>query len=621
MEDKENVNGSAQNRLNSTLGGNIISPKPLKSPTVLKQIDTATNCNPLSGTTAVSDPAENKNKGTPFSKTFSLNRNAKEKQLKITTPNPGACLSEKRVLGSYRGRIVSSKINSFRKVPENESKRYSLAVPPKSVVRTGTTESSKCTRDTQITSTVGASKPEVVTLLQNRPTVRVSVSHPKAILSHEKQSLSSALVHKGEAQINPVRNWKPVSKAVPPNTNNSVHRTKKPSVSKTVRESLARPLSETRSTVSASKSVDKRNSIRARSSEVRRTQLAEWQSRKGIKKPPAPVFAVTQTEIETVGQTVKEPAKSFWAAIAEEDEQGIVSDGVNKTLAECLSLIETGYAGEAVHSTLQKLILQVPDAKKLAKYWVCQMRLEQFRSTEKVLGIYESAILAGAQPKDELRHALADAMKATTNLRKSDECVRKEITQNDEAKEVNLDKNKIDTVSKEAPLNKNTESSNEENFPNAADVCLKSEQENSSVEKSPRNEQSCKPALCKKEEESDSNTDKDELLEFKTPENDNMGSFLIKYNLSTTPYLESAKKKLQCEVNDSAVKDLKYLTPVRRSRRIDEKKSKLPKDLKERNLCVSSLQELGEMGDDGTGFIYRQNSALQKVYPQELSKE
>ncbi|KAH0621919.1 hypothetical protein JD844_023667, partial [Phrynosoma platyrhinos] len=494
QEDKENVNGSMWNRINSTLGENIVSPKALKSPTVLKQIGTATNCNSPSSTTAVSDPTENKNKGISFSKTFLLNRNAKEKQLKTTTPSSGACLSEKRVLGSYRGRIVSSKINSFRKIQENEGNRNSLAVPPKSVVRTGSTDSSKCTRDPRITNTAGASKPESVTLLQSRPAVRVSVSHPKPILSHEKQSVSSALVHKGGAQLNPVRNLKPVLKAVPPNANNSAHRTKKLSVSKAVRESLAGPLSEHRSTLSASKSFDNRNSLLARSSDVRRSQLAEWQSWKGVKKPPAPISANTQPEIETIGQTAKEPAKSFWAAIAEEDEQGLFSDGVNNTLAECLSLIEKGYPGEAVHSTLEKLILQVPDAKKLAKYWVCQMRLEQFRSTEKVLGIYESAILAGAQPKNELRHALADVMKATTSLRKS-------------------------------------------------------------------------------------------------------------------------------EANDSAVKDLKFLTPVRRSRRINEKRSKLPKELKEHNLCVSSLEELGELGDDGIGFIYRQNSALQKVYPQELPKE
>lgn len=41
--------------------------------------------------------------------------------------------------------------------------------------------------------------------------------------------------------------------------------------------------------------------------------------------------------------------------------------------------------------------MKFPDAKKFAKYWVCRMRIEKCRSTEKIIAIYEEAILAEAQ--------------------------------------------------------------------------------------------------------------------------------------------------------------------------------------------------------------------------------
>lgn len=72
------------------------------------------------------------------------------------------------------------------------------------------------------------------------------------------------------------------------------------------------------------------------------------------------------------------------------------------------------------------------------------------------------------------------------------------------------------------------------------------------------------------------------------------------------------KKKLQCDTNASAVKDLKFLTPVRRSRRIQEKENKLPKMLKDHYPCVTSIEQLGELGEETNVFIYRQNNALHK---------
>lgn len=73
-----------------------------------------------------------------------------------------------------------------------------------------------------------------------------------------------------------------------------------------------------------------------------RAQLAEWRASKGKGgKMPVTVSADSQSKTAKLKQTVvKEPVKSFWAAIAEEDEQGLFRDTVDKTLRECLHSIK-----------------------------------------------------------------------------------------------------------------------------------------------------------------------------------------------------------------------------------------------------------------------------------------
>lgn len=74
---------------------------------------------------------------------------------------------------------------------------------------------------------------------------------------------------------------------------------------------------------------------------------------------------------------------------------------------------------------------------------------------------------------------------------------------------------------------------------------------------------------------------------------------------------------MQGDGNHPAIKDLKFLTPVRRSSRIQNKVCKLPDMLKDHNPCVSSLEQLEEFGAEGIGFIYRHNSALRKLCTQQ----
>ncbi|XP_061817522.2 uncharacterized protein [Nerophis lumbriciformis] len=96
---------------------------------------------------------------------------------------------------------------------------------------------------------------------------------------------------------------------------------------------------------------------------------------------------------------------------------------------------------------------------------------------------------------------------------------------------------------------------------------------------------------------------------------------VVKYSVKTTPYLQSVKKTLEGEVQTSSsrkksnIKDLKFLTPVRRSCRIQRRSSQLPPMLADHDLCVSSLAELVQLDDDFNAYIYRKNPALMKELP------
>lgn len=114
----------------------------------------------------------------------------------------------------------------------------------------------------------------------------------------------------------------------------------------------------------------------------------------------------------------------------------------------------------------------------------------------------------------------------------------------------------------------------------------------------------------------------DDVMET-TPEMEDAS--VIRYSVKTTPYLQSVRKTIEGEVGTSAsrrksnINDLKFLTPVRRSSRIHNKSSQLPKMLVDHDPCVSSLAELVKLDDNPNAYIYRKNAALVADLPDESS--
>ncbi|XP_056592612.1 cytoskeleton-associated protein 2 [Triplophysa dalaica] len=115
--------------------------------------------------------------------------------------------------------------------------------------------------------------------------------------------------------------------------------------------------------------------------------------------------------------------------------------------------------------------------------------------------------------------------------------------------------------------------------------------------------------------------DSEEEISTTTPEME--GASIVKYSVKTTPYLQSVKKRIECQSapgsgsrHRSTIKDLKFFTPVRRSTRIQRKSSRLPGMLNDHDTCVSSLAELVQLEDaDAHAYIYRKNPALMEDLP------
>ncbi|XP_056141173.1 cytoskeleton-associated protein 2 [Lampris incognitus] len=132
--------------------------------------------------------------------------------------------------------------------------------------------------------------------------------------------------------------------------------------------------------------------------------------------------------------------------------------------------------------------------------------------------------------------------------------------------------------------------------------------------KNEANEKDWNQKVEKDEVESDADDDDEKGLMEATPKTEEAS--VVKYSIKTTPYLQSVKKTIEGNTSASrslrkkSIKDLKFLTPVRRSCRIQRRSSHLPEMLADHDPCVSSLAELVKLDDEANAYIYRKNPAL-----------
>ncbi|XP_038184067.1 cytoskeleton-associated protein 2 [Arvicola amphibius] len=512
----------------------------------------------------------------------------KKVQATAEKPKQDATMPKKRVLGYYHGQVVQSKINSFRKLanvkgdspaatkklPATVSKASKAQSAPGNAV---SIRASNVTAATKFVNTKSVNTTSKNTLV--RPPIRSLHSNTQGTGKQgPARTLANVTVRKGPLEKDSLRSEQVV--AVVDTRPQDTKRDKAPSRS-IASEGVARTnLSNTR-LIEKSKAIDQRRysvagaavhrSVQPQeTTEDRKARMAEWRTGKGkgLKRPP------NQSEPQ---EQNKNPAGSFWTTMAEEDEQRLFTEKVNKTISECLNLInKKGCPKEDVLDTLNDLISNIPDAKKLVKYWICLVRLEPITSPiENIISIYEKAILAGAQPIEEMRQTIIDIL-----TMKSQE-------------KVNLGEN-----TEEAHETKGQSQGVE-----PGDTSVTLEPGDAEAENEPQRD----VQVCENSQDQEA---KGPTNDFTTPDSKTEAGCLIKYNVSSTPCLQNMKKMQHGK--NSTFKELKFLTPVRRSRRIQEKTSQLPDMLKDHDPSVSSLEQLSDLGEDA--FVCRPNAALYPLF-------
>ncbi|XP_063248088.1 cytoskeleton-associated protein 2 isoform X2 [Prinia subflava] len=535
----------------------------------------------------------------------------KEKHLTAEKQNSSIIVPKKPALGRYRGKVIQSKINSFWKAVKTEEEKNSLTEKKtfpsatKQAANSLSTKSCNAVLKTiKVANNPKSVKSNGVLPFPSKPSdkaVTISQSGLKKQLTFavppKKATVPKVIGGRGPQPLKVSSKVRGVKKCA------DFCEDARP-------EAPAKPTSVAPGTKSAqnSKTDGNRKSILPKeSAEERRARLDEWRASRGkvMRRPPIHALLGPQSKSD----------EEFSAADTEK---------VNKTLSECLQLTEQEHQGDEVQVMLEDLIHSVPGVKKLAKYWICCMRLEHRGHLEKLIAVYEKAILAGAMPREELRDTLIDIIKNTEGLFNSDnggtviEAHLSEVVE--VSKEPNLSVEQTqetfkdlcpDDDQKEESDNKKAETSSEVIKKEEIDLDLKPKGEilPKKNKKHKAKERAKKRGKCEKEQNEDGIKNTSQAIN--SPEKENDTSYSMRCNPPTTPYLDSVK--MHPEANDCSAKDLKIVTPLRYSQRIREKMCKLPDAVKEQDPCVSSLEQLGDLESKVTVLIHRQSSALQET--------
>ncbi|NXI99783.1 CKAP2 protein, partial [Psophia crepitans] len=619
QENKENANKLSWDQSSRTSEENVI----LNSSTItLTNSVSGTKYNPEDHASK-DEVTEIKPQHVSLSRSFLQIKSIKEKQVIAGNQNSSVSLPKKPVLGTYRGKVIQSKVNSFRKAPKSEAEKSSL--PDKKLLPSATKPAasslsmSSCNiipKTIKVTNDPNSVKPNGVLPFQSKPSDKAALTQSGL----KQQQLASAAAPK-KVRVKKMpdgRGPQPPKAACNKSDRRALGVNKSAGFCENSRpEASAKPISVVHSTKSGqdSKTNGNRKSVLPKeSAEERRARLHEWRASRGkvMRRPPISVLLGTQSKSEE---------KEF--SSADSLEHILHTEKVNKTLAVCLQLTEQRCQGDEVHAMLEDLTQSIPEAKKLAKYWICCMRLEQMGPLEKLIAVYEEAILAGAMPKEDLRRTLIDIMKNTESLFKSEDggtVIEAHLSEVMEvSKEPNSSVEKVQEAFKDLCSDDKKADSDDKKAETSSEV-IKEEMDldlelyeellPKKNKKHKTKERSKKKGKCETEEHNEDGV-KETAQAVNSPEKENDTSYLMRYNPSTTPYLESVK--MQHEANDSSAEDLKIVTPLRYSQRIREKMCKLPHTIKDQDQCVSSFEQLGELETKPTAFIHKQRNTLKET--------
>ncbi|KAK1800707.1 hypothetical protein P4O66_005898 [Electrophorus voltai] len=501
---------------------------------------------------------------------------------KLVEQKPPSTLPPKPVPGTYKGRVVKSKIDCFRKPLSGEEKMGHVTA----VARPGLGTLSKA-QSKSVNTLPGSSRPRPQPNLSSRPKSVSDLQLNIAEKPAQRCVSQRRMPPKAPASSRPVV---PRSLSVPPrppsgpaacpisSKPSSFIRKKEPAV----QSSKAKPAvaaSEYEVPRPAPTAISQYR-VRVETAEQRRAKLAEWLASKGktLKRP-----AMTE-------KAASQPCKPVLRSQAEQES------------GEAAQIqAPPGYEVTEDDQTQHK---EVQHSKPVFSGSPCHI----MNTTLDLLDNSDVDLPADPEIRMEsLVLNLCDKLEAME-------------TPSCESEDPHTDETEILIVTLKEEIDKEYEILEEK--------CLDVKEESVNVatvdEEEVKNEP--KEKVLEQQEKKPIKEEEEERKMDSTP-TEVTGASVVKYSVKTTPFLQSVKKRIEghtvagsgprCK---SAIKDLKFLTPVRRSSRIQRQSSRLPGVLSERDPCVSSLAELVQLDDaDSNAYIYRKNPALLGHLPDQPS--
>nr|XP_030693239.1 cytoskeleton-associated protein 2-like isoform X1 [Globicephala melas] len=250
-------------------------------------------------------------------------------------------------------------------------------------------------------------------------------------------------------------------------------------------------------------------------------------------------------ELKTKRKIIEEMNISFWKSMEKEEEEKKAQLELSSKINNTLTECLQLIEGGVHSNEIGAILSSIPEAEKFAQFWICKAKLLASKGTFDVIGLYEEAIKNGARPIQELR-------KVVLNILQDPDRTTEGITSDSLAAETNI--TSIEMLAK------------------------KMESGTSCLSPKEREQVSATPQITKSEQDNHPG---------------------IKLQIAPIPRINGMPE----------VQDMKLITPVRRSARIERAVSRYPEMLQEHDLVVASLNELLEV-EETECFIFRKNEAL-----------
>ncbi|XP_076143223.1 uncharacterized protein LOC143125537 [Alosa pseudoharengus] len=618
---------------------------------------------------AAAKPAAEAKKPQTLTQTFLSQQSASYKKLLTQGPTPAPSAPPKSLRGTYKGKVVQSKVDCFRKPGEattaatTDKKVFAKPAVPKTVGPTPATLSR--VKSKSVTTLPVKAAPALSQIQPRRPksVTDMPLSRPASKTNHgqtqtvatvrqfqvTKRPATARSVPPASASTRPVTGPKarPVPSTAKKANVQSSQNVRKPPVTSTSQRPSRKPVTSTLS----------HTRVGMETVEERRAKLAEWLAAKGktLKRPPihnstqptqrSRPFVVPKADL----QQNQEPIEPH-AAAAEPSPVPEAAEAEPRPAleAEAVAELETVSVEEEEEGPVMNTTLDMVDncEMDLPEVDVCMENLvvnlcEALEAME-TPSTCECAGTVVMEMPSTCRSAEQHAGEKDTVAEQEAAGMKVQVGEEDEEEKIEDEQDEI----KEAFANKETddETSTEEKESSGEDS--ESEMEADSIEGSESGSDT-EPAVAERKVKAEVKAeDEDEEAEncaTKTPECN--GASVVKFSVRTTPYLQSVKKRIDGETSSSVaapsscgssrrqrqsgaatIGDLKFLTPVRRSCRIERQSARLPVALTDHDPCVTSLAELARLeGGDGeahvgmattaNAYIYRRNPALLDELP------